>query len=444
MGYTLKLMMRKSLLALSACLFAFQAFCQERNPVMSDAYYELWNDSVRTAIDGRIEMYRKADAEVVLENVRPGTVVTVEQVSHDFLFGSNIFLFGQLDTPEKNRKYEDAFGDLFNQATIPFYWKTLEPEKGRPRYTADSPFEYRRPAPDPVVEFCESKGIYMKGHAIIYGMRRWGHPEWLPDDRKEMEREFERHVKELAGRYGGRVQDWDVVNECYDQANRGMMPDDYVYKTYKWAMEYFPETVKFNTNELDMHSGPRKRYTEIARDLIDRGVRIDYVGVQMHIFSAKESRMIAEGTDNKDLAPKRLWATMDEMANIGRPIFISEVTVSAPDDTEEGLQIQKELARNFYRLWFSHPSVAGITWWNLVDGGAAPGEPSYSGLFDKDMNRKPAYYALDSLINHEWKTAFTIKAPKDGKISWRGFKGDYKITYKDRKGKMVTVCYHNG
>ena len=116
--------------------------------------------------------------------------------------------------------------------------------------------------------------------------------------------------------------------------------------------------------------------------------------------------------------------------------------MSAPEDTPKGLEIQKILATNLYRLWFSHPSVAGITWWNLVDGGAAPGGPSISGLFDKNMNKKPAYEALDQLINHDWRTNLTFKAPKDGKISWRGFKGNYKITYKDKKGKSVTLDYH--
>ena len=434
--------MKRYLIVMAAAALALSAFAQERSSVMSEAYYKKWNDSLQTGIDERIEQYRKADAELVLENVRPGSVVSVEQVSHDFLFGSNIFLFGQLDTPEKNRKYEAAFGELFNAATIAFYWKTLEPEKGKIRFSADSPYIYRRPPTDPVVAFCEAKGIYMKGHAIIYGMRPWGHPIWMPEDRKEMEKEFERHVKDLADRYGDRVQNWDVVNECYDQANRGLMPDDYTYKTYKWAMEYFPEGVTFNTNECDMHSGPRKRYTEIARDLIDRGVRIDNVGTQMHIFNAKEAQLIADGTDNGELAPLRLWATMEELSRIGRPVFISEVTVTAPENTERGLEIQKELTRNFYRLWFSHPAVAGITWWNLVDGGAAPGEPSFSGLFDTEMNRKPAYKALDQLINHEWKTSLTVKAPKDGKISWRGFKGNYIIRYQDRKGKWVTVEYH--
>lgn len=436
-------MFKKTVFSLAVCaISAASVIAQEKSPVMSEAYYKTWNDSLQNAIDANIEKYRKADAELILENVKPGSVVTVEQLSSDFLFGSNIFLFDQLDSPEKNQKYKDAFGDLFNQATIAFYWKTLEPEKGKIRFAADSPYEYRRPATDPVVEFCESKGIYMKGHAIIYGIRSWGHPTWLPEDRNVMEKEFEEHIKTLAGRYKDRIQDWDVVNECYDQANRGLMPDDYTYKSFKWAEKYFPASVKFNTNECDMHWGPTKRYTEIARNLIDRGARVDYAGVQMHIFNPAEATKIAEGTDNGQLSPDRLWATLEELKNIERPIFISEVTISAPEDTPKGLEIQKILTRNMYRLWFSHPSVAGITWWNLVDGGAAPGEPSISGLFDKNMNKKPAYEALDQLINHEWRTNLTFKAPKDGKISWRGFKGDYKITYKDKKGKSVTLDYH--
>ena len=408
--------------------------------VMSEGYRRMWNDSVQQAIDQNIEKHRKADAMIVLKNAEAGTEVRVEQVTSDFLFGSNIFLYGQLDTPQKNQRYEDAFGTLFNQATIAFYWKTLEPEKGLLRFTADSPYEYRRPPTDPVVEFCQKKDLYMKGHAIIYGIRRWGHPTWLSEERKEMECEFETHIKTLAKRYGNRIQNWDVVNECYDQANRGIMPDDYTYKSYRWAMKYFPKEVTFNTNECDMHWGSNKRYVEIVRDLIERGAKIDNCGVQMHIFDPNEAVQIAEGKSDM-LSPKRLWDTLDCLMETGRPTFISEVTISAPDDTEYGRAVQRELTRDFYRLWFSHPNVRGITWWNLIDGGAAPGEPSFSGLLDKEGNPKPSYEILDKLINHEWKTRLNLKADKDGRISFRGFRGTYIITYMNRKGKKVTMQY---
>ena len=99
------------------------------------------------------------------------------------------------------------------------------------------------------------------------------------------------------------------------------------------------------------------------------------------------------------------------------------------------------VAKDYYRLWFSHPSVVGITWWNLADGGAVAGEPSYSGLFDADMNPKPSYYALEQLINHEWKTRFSVPAPADGLVKFRGFKGGYKVIYTDKKGRQVVLDY---
>lgn len=402
--------------------------------VMSRAYRDRWNPEVQSRIDSNIDRYRKADAILKLESLSVGTSVEIEQVSHSFLFGGNIFLFGDLKTPQKNKKYEDAFGELFNAATIPFYWKTLEPEQGKPRYEAGSPYEYRRPATDPVVDFCESKGMNMNGHAIIYGMRRWGHPVWMPEDRQAMEPLFEAHVRELARRYQGRIHRWDVVNESIDQANRGLMPDDYTYKTFSWAMRYFPASVQFNINDCDIHWGPSRRYVEIIRDLIDRGIRLDNVGVQMHIFNPSESRKIAEGEDI--LSPEKNEAVLDCLAGTGRPIHISEVTISAPDETDTGKWVQAEIARNLYRLWFSYPAVMGITWWNVVDGGAAPGEPSYSGLFTQEMERKPVYEALDHLINREWKTRLSAKVGKKKELRFRGFKGNYIVRWKDRSGKM--------
>lgn len=418
------------------CLVIFlcaAALASAQETPMSPAYQKFWDDAtVQQRIAEGIRSNRMADACVKFGSISAGSQVNVEQLSHSFLFGGNIFLFGDLKTPEKNKRYQETFGSLFNAATVAFYWKTLEQEQGKPRFTENSSYEYRRPPTDPVVAFCESRGINMNGHAIIYGMRRWGHPEWMPDDRKAMEPIFERHVKELADRYGTRVQRWDVVNESIDQANRGLMPDDYTYKTFAWAGKYFPQPVRFGINDCDVHWGPSRRYVEIVRDLIDRGMRIDTVGVQMHIFNPKESRSIADGADI--LTPAKNLAVLDCLKTAGRPIHISEVTVSAPDDTDAGKAIQATLARNLYRLWFSYPEVMGITWWNVVDGGAAPGEPSLSGLYDKDMNPKPVYGVLADLINREWKTSLTLMAEAGKSVTFRGFKGRYRVTWQDADG----------
>ena len=83
----------------------------------------------------------------------------------------------------------------------------------------------------------------------------------------------------------------------------------------------------------------------------------------------------------------------------------------------------------------------GITWWNVVDGCGAKNEPTVSGLFRRDMTAKPSYHALNQLINSEWKTNTTVKADENGKVQFRGFKGKYRITYKDKRGKTRTMEY---
>ena len=104
--------------------------------------------------------------------------------------------------------------------------------------------------------------------------------------------------------------------------------------------------------------------------------------------------------------------------------------------------IQAVIARNLYRLWFSEPGVTGITWWNVVDGGGASGEPSYSGLYDIDMDKKPVYEVLDNLINHEWKTNLTVRSDENGLLKFRGFRGVYKLSWKDKKGKEHSMEYN--
>lgn len=417
---------------LQAQVFFSKNAKEDRDKIMSEAYWSIWNPDVQAEIDKKIEQYRKGDAVLQIPS---GITVKIEQLSHSFIFGGNIFLFGQLKTTQQNKQYENTFGSLFNSATLPFYWKTLEPEQGKSRYTAESSYMFRRPPVDPIIEFCESNNIIAKGHAIIYGMRRWAHPEWMPTDRREMEYYFEKHIQELALRYKDRIQMWDVVNEPVDQANRGIMPDDYTYKSYKWAMTYFPKSVILNINDIDFKGGIpyTRRYVEITRNMIDRGIRIDNVGAQMHIFNPAEAQKIAEG--ESILTPEMLTEVVNCLREAERPIHVSEVTVCAPDSTNEGKAIQAIITGNLYRFWFSDPDITGITWWNVVDGGGAPGEPSYSGLYDKEMNKKPVYKTLDALINREWKTSLTVTSDTQGFVRFRGFKGHYRATWINKRGK---------
>ena len=157
----------------------------------------------------------------------------------------------------------------------------------------------------------------------------------------------------------------------------------------------------------------------------------------------KAAAKLCETSETNPSGPefKTNHKTMDAI-NVGKPIHLSEITITAPDTTEKGRMMQAIIARNLYRKWFSIKPMMGITWWNVVDDCGAPGEPSMSGLFTRGMNPKPAYYALNNLINKEWKTVLTQNASADGTVKFRGFKGKYRLSWKDKNGAERFAYVH--
>lgn len=246
--------------------------------VMDRAYHALWTDEEQERIDRDIENNRKSVANIKLEGVPAGVEVEVELEKHGFFFGAHLFNYDQLGTDERNRRYKALFGHLFNSATLPFYWKSLEPEEGRPRFEAEyrdsadywntvknpaAEPHWRRPATDPLVAFGESKGLRLHGHPLTWGSATWHYPEWLvrklpspygervrpiqssqeghnymdgwfdgfsteqlerlfPDFINDVNTAFARRIMEIALRYRGRIHSWDVVNESATDFARGL------------------------------------------------------------------------------------------------------------------------------------------------------------------------------------------------------------------------------
>ncbi|MBR2031419.1 MAG: endo-1,4-beta-xylanase, partial [Alistipes sp.] len=266
---------------------------------------------------------------------------------------------------------------------------------------------------------------------------------------KNLDTALENRIKQIAEHYKGRLHSYDVVNESAEDMKNDLIPEnhpasksrygimngDYPYKSLKWAEKYFPSDVALNIN--DYFKTPT--YTEQTNRLLERGCKIDVMGLQMHLFDLKLCQGIADGW--KVQTPSQVRQYIGYANQTGLPLHLSEITITAPSQDERGLMIQGIITQQLYRLWFSQEKMIGITWWNVVDGCGAKKEPTVSGLFTRDMQPKPSYYALDQLINHEWKTNITVKADENGKVKFRGFRGTYRITYKDKRGKTQTMEY---
>lgn len=412
--------------------------------------FDMHKDFVDEKVAYGIEHYRKGDARItVLDSegkIIPDARIKVKQKSHEFRFGANIFMLDEMESDEKNEAYKKYFADLFNMATLPFYWDTLEPERGKPRYSKDSLKIYRRPAIDLCIEFCEKHGIEPREHALAYDNF---FPKWLYNASvDEVKREFERRCSEISERYADKIPTIEVTNEMEWRSGRTKFYDepDYVEWCFKTAEKYFPNN-KLGINEHsalawgDCCRATDKYYAYIEANML-KGARIDAIGMQFHLFNRLENEYAAT---RRMLNPKELYAHMDLYSNFGKPLQITEVTVPAYSWEEEDEEIQAEIAEKLYSIWFSHPNVEQIVYWNLVDGYAHCWDPDlekiratqgnmtagenyyHGGLLRFDTTPKPAYNRIKELIQKKWHTEEDLVTDEKGNADFRGFYGDYDV-----------------
>lgn len=389
-----------------------------------------------------IEKNRKGNFTV--EITKNGKPVECTEISYklkkiDFDFGCNIFMLGQYDDKEQEETYLKLWKKLFNTAVVPFYWEGTEPQKGNLRYSTDTPNDiYRRPPVDTVTDYCKQNGITMKGHPLF-----WQEfiPRWLPDSWDELYPLIEKRFREISERYADTIPVFDCVNEpsrLFDQQfeykNRDWKcvfpPDDYIEQIFELGKKYFPN------NELILNEATGAAFGEfrgiyggyylLLEKLINKGLKIDRIGLQCHISDSPYYKNIFDA--------ERLYALLDGYGRLGKPLVLSEIGLSCEDE-----EIQALAAEQMYKICFSHESMSGIFWWNLDDNGilcekirnAADENLPHGGLC-RNGRPKAAYRALDKLINQEWTTNGKTNI-SNGKAEFRGFYGEYEIIVDSKK-----------
>ncbi|MBO7404972.1 MAG: endo-1,4-beta-xylanase, partial [Clostridia bacterium] len=177
-------------------------------------YFDEQKASVRDRIRTGIEQNRKRDAVIRIVSDAPlpaDITVRAEQKNHEFRFGANLFMLDEFECGEKNALYRAKFPEVFNLATLPFYWSDLEPVEGQPRFAKDSPRVYRRPAPDLCLEYCRERGIEPKCHCLNYDNFT---PAWLAGATvEEHKQKLDRRFREIAERYADAIPSFEVTNE---------------------------------------------------------------------------------------------------------------------------------------------------------------------------------------------------------------------------------------
>jgi endo-1,4-beta-xylanase len=237
------------------------------------------------------------------------------------------------------------------------------------------------------------------------------------------------HVERVAGRYAGRVDAWDVVNEVVAEDGsyrpttwvRGVGHGDTLVKyAFQFAGRYAPNTELYYNDFNAERPAKRDGIVRLVRMLKREGVRVDGVGIQAHW-----------GLNY----PSAAWieAAIDSFAAAGVKVMITELDVDVLPLTREGQiigqsmsepqwqleeferfldpwpdglpdSVQTRLARRYAELfeifWRRRDKIDRVTLWGVHDGMSwkndypVPRRTNYPLLWDRDRRPKPALDAV--------------------------------------------------
>ncbi len=378
--------------------------------------------------DARILATRTAPlaVHVVDQSGKPvaGLVVHVEDQRHLFWFGAGFRWEWMPREGETvvDRYHREAFLRLFNAATVPVYAENYEPAPGY----------YRDDTLLRALDWLSAHGLRANASPFYWNLSS---PPWLAAAAPTVGRLREwmdRLLAHASNTYLSRVACVELFNEvtAWDRFRAPLTPvlagpqKAAVIADYLRRCKALNPTTQLMVNDYD--STPA--YYHLLRQIIDAGGALDDIGLQTHM-------------QNGNWSVVQLWNVLNRLALLQRPIYLTELSVisGTPRDfnfrpanppwetTAAGEAAQARYLGLFYRLAYSHPAVAGITYWDLSDRSAWLGCPV--GLLRKDGTPKPAYWVLDRLINQAWRTNGDFRTDPSGRVLIpHAFEGHYRIT----------------
>jgi len=362
----------------------------------------------------RIERLRKGDLTVEVTDAagRPleGVEVRAEMTRHAFRFGSAVKLYAiaDRDRPE-NAVYVRHILELFNHVVNEndLKWPCWEADDGRPFSKAKSLAALR---------WLKASDFTVKGHCVV-----WPGWEWTPkrlkplaDDPAALREAIESHIDDLVSAAGPWVDEWDVINEPWN--NNDLMKalgDSAMIEWFRRVRARAPDARLYLNDFGILAAGGltdtphQAHYERTIRFLLDGGAPLGGLGMQSHF-------------GENVTPPETLWKILDRYAAFGLPIQITEFDVNSNDEA-----FQAAYLRDFMTAVFAHPAVTGFVMWGFWEG--AHWRPD-AALYRRDWTIKPNGEAYRRLVHDEWWTRATVATDARGRAVVRGFLGKYRVT----------------
>ncbi len=243
------------------------------------------------------------------------------------------------------------------------------------------------------------------GPGLGGGFGRYNGPRASRDELLQRMRD---HIHAVVGRYKGKIQAWDVVNEALADGQgtnvlrnslwSEIIGPDFIAKAFLWAHEADPKAIlRYNDYGLE-NPAKRKRLISLIQELQAQKVPVHAIGSQAHV--------------NVSTTFETMDQALAEMATLGLPIHITELDVNSAQGGQRGFganvadnaattqgglvaDVDTKLAdAGMFRAFVKHrDSVKMVTFWGVNDAVSwrAQGKPL---LFDGSNQPKPAFDAV--------------------------------------------------
>ena len=278
---------------------------------------------------------------------------------------------------------------------------------------------------DRFVAYGQKNKQFIVGHTLVW------HSQLAPFVSKIQSKDslllfLANHINTIAGRYAGKVNSWDVVNEALNEDGSlrksiflDKLGEDYLLKAFALAEKAAPNTELYYNDYNNEQPQKRAGTVALVKKIKEAGVRIDGVGIQGHwsingppIKELEESILAYAALGLKvsitelDLtALPNPWDLKGADVNQNYPNspFMNPYPKALPDS------MQVKLANGYealFKLFIKHKDkIERVTFWGVNDGQSwlngwpIKGRTNYPLLFDRNFKPKLAFEKVVALRN---------------------------------------------
>jgi endo-1,4-beta-xylanase len=329
-----------------------------------------------------------------------------------FLVGAAL---GSSHILEKNTVADELIKREFNSITPENVMKAqiIHPEIGR----------YDFSMADKYVEYGQKNKMHLVGHTLVWHSQMTKGVAQIKNA-DSLRAYLADHIKTVAGRYAGKINAWDVVNEALNENGTlrqsvfmKVLGEGYLKEVFDMAAKADPKAeLYYNDYSIEQ---PAKRAGAIAliKKLQASGTKIDGVGIQGHwsLSGAPVEQIEQSIIDFAALGIKVAFTELD-ITVLPNPWDLKGAEISQnfegspymnPYPTALPDSVATKLAKRYeaiFKVFLKHKDkISRVTFWGVSDGHSwlngwpIKGRTNYPLLFDRNYQPKAAYKAVMKL-----------------------------------------------